>query len=123
MRLHVLCLVFAAMIFAGCETMTGFAPGAGGYDSVPDGEKAQATFSGGDGSSIQQAVIIGDATEKTGVRAEYIWLHERYPGYRLRFQGLRHEAGRVYDEMMIVAADGKSHTIFFDITPFFGKSK
>src|ERR1035438_2241170 len=102
--------------------MTGFAPGTAGYDTVPDGEKAQATFSGGDGSSLKQAVVITDATgEKTGVRAEYVWLHEHYPGYRLRGQILRNEGGRAFDEMRIVSADGKSHTIFFDITSFFGK--
>src|SRR5882762_8907074 len=119
MKLQLLCLALAVTVFVGCETIPGVAPG--GYDTVPDGEKAQAVFSGGDGSSIKQAVIISDtASEKTGVRAEYVWLHEHYPGYRLRGQGLRHDKGRSYDEMRIVTADGKSRTVFFDITSFFG---
>jgi hypothetical protein len=122
MKLQILCLALAATVFVGCETTTGFAPRSSGYDTVPDGEKAQAAFSGGDGSSMKQAVIITDtASEKTGVRAEYVWLHEHYPGYRLRGQGLRHDGGRSYDEMRITTADGKLRTIFFDITSFFGK--
>src|SRR5262245_60676581 len=50
------------------------------YNSVHDGEKAQATFSGGDGSSIKDAVVITASSEATGDRAAYIWLHEHYPG-------------------------------------------
>jgi hypothetical protein len=121
MRLHIFCLVLASMVFAGCGSLTGFSPGAGGYDSVRDDETTQATFSSGDGSSVQQAVIIDNATEKTGVRAEYIWLHKHYPGYRLRGQQLLNKDGRVYDVTKIVATDGKAHTIYFDITPYFGK--
>ncbi|MBC8095103.1 MAG: hypothetical protein H7Y43_04760 [Akkermansiaceae bacterium] len=127
MNIQSICLVLVAAIFVGCETtrpgQTGFAPGRGsGFDVVPDDEKAQATFSGGDGSTIKQAVVITEATGvKTGVRAEYGWLHQHYPGYRLRGQGLRHQGGRSYDEMRIVTADGKSRTVFFDITSFFGK--
>ena len=122
MRLRTFCLVLTAIVFVGCKTTPGFSPGGGGYDSVPDGEKAQAAFSGGDGSSIQQAVVITGATgEKTGIRAEYIWLHEHYPGYRLRLQRLRNEEMKAYDEMRIITSDGKSRTIFFDITSFFGK--
>jgi len=130
MRLQIACLALAAIVFAGCktttgfspETTTGFSPGSGDYDHVPDGEKAQATFSGGDGSSIERAVIITEtASEKTGILAEYVWLHEHYPGYRLRGQMLRNAGGRAFDEMRIVSADGKSHAIFFDITSFFGK--
>jgi hypothetical protein len=122
MKLLILCFALTATFFVGCVTMTGYAPGSGGYDTVPNGEKAQAVFSGGDGLSIKQAVIITEtANEKTGVGAEYVWLHEHYPGYRLRFQGLRLDGGRSYDEMKITTADGKSRTIFFDITSFFGK--
>jgi hypothetical protein len=122
MRSLVVCLALTASVFVGCHGMPGFAPGAGGYDPVADGEKAKATFSGGDGSSIQQAVIISQtAGEDTGVRAEYVWLHEHYPGYRLQLQSLKSEGHKAYDVMMIRMADGKSLTIFFDITAFFGK--
>ena len=122
MKLRAFCIVLAAIVFVGCKTTPEFTPGSGGYDHIPDGMKAEAAFSGGDGSSIKQAVIITDATgEKTGVRAEYIWLHEHYPSYRLRLQALRSEDGKAYDMMKIITADGKPITIFFDITSFLGK--
>ncbi len=77
MRLHVRCLALAIIVLTGCETMTGYDPGSSGYDTVPDGEKAEAVFGGGDGSSIKRAVVITEtANEKTGVRAEYVWLHQ-----------------------------------------------
>ena len=124
---HFILFIFAAMLFAGCEPtqsgQTSFRPSGGGrIDSVPDGERAQATFSGGDGSTAKQAVVITDASgEKTGIRAEYVWLHEHYPGYRLQTQILRNIDYKAYDEMRIIGADAKPYTVFFDITSFFGK--
>src|SRR4051812_47122431 len=45
------------------------------YNSVHVGEKAHATFSEGDGSSIKDAVVVTADSEATGNRAAYIWLH------------------------------------------------
>ena len=93
-----------------------------GFDVIPDGETAEAAFSGGDGSSLKQAVVITGATgEKTGVRAEYVWLHQHYPGYQVKDQVLRHERDKYYNEMLIVTSDEKSRKVFFDITSFLGK--
>ena len=92
------------------------------YDSVRDGEKAQAKFSGGDGSSIKEAVVITASSETTGYRAAYIWLHEHYPGSRLQREGFAYDdAGTYYTEITIVTADGKSRTVCFETTSFFGK--
>ena len=92
------------------------------YDSVHDGEKAQATFSGGDGSSVKDAIVITASSEETGYRAAYIWLHEHYPGSRLQDEGSDYDdGGRFYNEIKIVTADGKSRIIFFETTSFFGK--
>ena len=92
------------------------------YDSVHDGEKAQATFSGGDGSSIKDAVVITASSEQTGYRAAYIWLHEHYRGSRLQDEGFAYDdGGRYYNEIRIVTADGKPRTVFFETTSFFGK--
>jgi hypothetical protein len=92
------------------------------YDSVHDGEKAQATFSGGDGSTVKDAVVITASNEKTGNRAAYIWLHEHYPGSRLQDESFGYgDSGRYYNETKIVTADGKAHTVFFETTSFFGK--
>jgi hypothetical protein len=119
-------LVVLAVFLAGCGTTktgdTGYSPGSGsGVDFITGDEKADAVFSGGDGSSLKQAVIVGAAGEKQGIRAEYIWLHGHYPHYTLKLQSLRGADGHAYDKMDIVTADGQALSVFFDITPFFGK--
>ena len=92
------------------------------YDSVHDGEKAQAAFSGGDGSSIKDAVVITASSEETGYRAAYIWLHDHYPSSRFESEGFDYDnTANYYTEIKIATADGKSRTIFFDTTSFFGK--
>jgi hypothetical protein len=121
----VICMVFVAELFVGCATTrTGIGysshPGSS-YDSVPDDEAAQATFSGGDGSSIKHAVVITASGEETGIRAAYVWSHEHYPGSRLLDEGVDYNGDRFYFEMKIVMADGKPRTIFFEITSFFGQ--
>ena len=108
-------------------TRTAIASGpdsAAAYDSVHDGEKAQATFSGGDGSSIKDAVVITASSEETGNRAAYIWLHEHYPGSRFQDEGLDYDdSARYYSEIKIVTSDGKSRTVFFETTSFWGNGK
>ena len=91
------------------------------YASVRDGEKAQATFSGGDGSSIEHAVVVTASSEKTGHRAAYIWLRERYPSSRLLNESFAFNGDRYYNEIKIATADGGSRTVFFETTSFFGK--
>ena len=108
-------------------TRTAIASGpdpASAYESVHDGEKPQATFSGGDGSSIKDAVVITASSEETGDRAAYIWLHEHYPGSHLQDEGEDYDdTARHYSEIKIVASDGKSRTVFFETTSFWGNGK
>ncbi len=79
------------------------------------------THSGGDGSSFEQAVIVEAAHESEGIRAEYRWLSEHYPGYKRGPQHLRGANGRAYDQLDIVTAGGQHRSVYFDITSFFGK--
>lgn len=81
---------------------------------------AEVTFAGGDGSSLEKAVLIQGATEATGVPAEYAYLRRHYPGSGVTKQSLLNEKGRIYDALDFVW-NGKSQTIYFDITEFFGK--
>ena len=85
------------------------------------GKPPKVTFAGGDGSSLEKAIIVKGATEQTGVDAEYAYLAQHYPGYKLGRQSLQHVKGRSYDVLDFTTADGKKMTIFFDITEFFGK--
>jgi len=79
------------------------------------------SYAGGDGSSIEQAVVIKGATESTGVHAEYVWIAQRYPGYRRGTQSLRASGGRQYDVLEFTTASGEQKRVYFDITDFFGK--
>lgn len=79
-------------------------------------------FEGGDGSSLEQAVIIKNAkNEEEGVDAEAKWIRKVHPGWRKGDQALLSEKGKAYDRIEYTTPDGKTKTIFFDITEFFGK--
>ena len=79
------------------------------------------SYSGGDGSSLQQAVIIKSAkNEEAGVAAERTWMEQRYPGFHKGEQALLNSDGKHYDEIKITTREGHK-TVYFDITDFFGK--
>ena len=77
--------------------------------------------SGGNGSSIENAIIISECTNEEGVSQEYLELKKRFKEYRLLQQSLLMEKGKVYDKLELIVEKGKEITIFFDITDFFGK--
>jgi hypothetical protein len=78
-------------------------------------------FAGGDGSSVDKAVVILGATEATGVRAEYLWLGAHFPEWKLQDQSTLNQGKQIYDVMKFAMPDGSQHTVYFDITDFFGK--
>jgi len=79
------------------------------------------TYSGGDGSSMDNAVVIHAKTDRDGTHAEYAWLHEFHPGYKLIKQSLVSAGGRKVDVLEITDEDGKPRTYYFDISESFGK--
>jgi len=74
-----------------------------------------------DGSSIEQAIVINETSEVARVSAEYIWLQENYPGYKLSMQFLSSRDNKSYDSMLIETSDGSRKKIYFDISDFHGK--
>jgi hypothetical protein len=79
-------------------------------------------FSGGDGSSIAQAVVIENAKgEDDGVDAEYRWVRSKNPGFKFEGQGIITKDQKVYDRLEGTKADGTKSEFYFDITLFFGK--
>ena len=79
-------------------------------------------FEGGDGSSIEQAVIVkGAKNEFEGVEAEAKWIRKVHPGWQKGAQALLSEKKRYYDRIEYATPAGKTETIFFDISDFFGK--
>ena len=79
------------------------------------------SYSGGDGSSLEQAIVIkGAKDEEAGVAAERTWMEQRYPGFHKGQQALLGSGGKHYDEIRITTREGQK-TVYFDITDFFGK--
>jgi len=106
------------LLLIGCQT-TGGTSSAG---SIPSGGPTRISYEGGDGSSTAQAVIIkGARNESDGVRSEYSWIQQHFPGSRPAQQGLINSNGRAYDSVTFTLANGERRTVFFDIGEFFGK--
>jgi hypothetical protein len=89
--------------------------------------KNEIIFLGGDGSSIESAIIIkGAKHEQLGVDAEYVYLSNklgvRWQDWQLVSQGLRVEKEKSYDEMKIKdLKTGEEKMYYFDISEFFGR--
>jgi hypothetical protein len=79
------------------------------------------SFSGGDGSSIEKAVIIKAPNNLVGIRGEYNWIRMNCPGWKLETQSTLKGAGKVYDKMYFLKPDGQRTILFFDVTDFYGK--
>jgi len=80
------------------------------------------TYSGGDGSSFEQAVVITGAYDTDrGIGAENAWIRKTYPRSQKVKQALKGSDGKAYDIITIVTADGDTRDVYFDITAFFGK--
>ena len=82
---------------------------------------AGATFSGGDGSSRDNAVVIDASNESEGVQAEYEWIKDHLPGAQIESTSLIDKDGKVYDSFEVTLASGETRTLWFDITAYFGK--
>ncbi len=104
---------FAAILsMSACKTKSKTGSSSGTV-SVNSGER--------DGSSFEKAIIVEEKTESAGVDAEYKWLAQHYPGYKLQQQSLLMNSGKSYDKMHIKTAQGEVKDIYFDISNFFGK--
>jgi hypothetical protein len=111
---------FLLATLAGCASQSSV-PGGPLPATVP-GLAEGVHFAGGDGSSQEHAVIVLGATEPTGVEAEYLWLRVQYPGYKLIRQGLiQGKDGKSFDILEFSTPDGAKHSVYFDITDYFGK--
>ncbi|MFX1478879.1 MAG: hypothetical protein ACFFCI_12175 [Promethearchaeota archaeon] len=78
-------------------------------------------ISGGDGSSIENAIVISDCRDQEGVQQEYKEIRKRFGEYRLIRQVLLENEGRMYDKLELELRNGDIKLVYFDITHFFGK--
>jgi hypothetical protein len=73
------------------------------------------------GTSFSNAVVIMVETESAGLKEEYKWLSNNYPGYGLIKKTHVTRSSKHYDIMRIKTRDGHLKTIYFDTTHFWGK--
>ena len=79
------------------------------------------SYSEGDGSSFERAIIVKAPNEQTGVPVEYAYIARRYPGYHRGSQSLLGHGKRAFDVLEFTTKEGKKKTLYFDITSFRGK--
>ena len=77
---------------------------------------ASVRYSGGDGLSFDDAIIIVGADILSGVRAEYDYIEQRYPGYQFHQQSLKEYKGRTFDVLEFTTAAGEKKAMYFDIS-------
>src|SRR5215470_13677509 len=79
-------------------------------------ENAKYSFSGGDGASLNAAVIVHAADESVGILAEHAWIRQHWPNSKLGRQELLSKNNRQYDALTITDSSGLEHTLYFDIS-------
>jgi hypothetical protein len=84
-------------------------------------ESTPASYSGGDGSAFEAAIIITADSERTGVDAEYDYINKHFPGSRRGSQSLVQHKKRDFDILEFTTKDGNKRKLYFDITSFLGK--
>lgn len=82
-------------------------------------------FSGGDGSSFENAVKLCTKSKEKGVQAEYQYLDkvsiEKGMDGKLGDQMLNIHNNIAYDVISVFWEDGTEQTFYFDISEFYGK--
>ena len=73
-----------------------------------------------DGSSIDRAIGIIENDTMRGIAAEYSWIEEHMPEYRVVGQALLKKNDSVYDRIDVQNEAGDIRSIYFDIKSFFG---
>ena len=119
MKREFLFIVF--LLIAGCEPAQKQTNQTAGHTTTSNPPIKDVSFSGGDGSSIENAVIIKAPNNFIGVKAEYDWIKKNHPGWKLVTQSVVNKKGKLYDKMDFQTPEGQAVTLYFDITDFFGK--
>jgi hypothetical protein len=73
------------------------------------------------GLSCRSAIVINATSEETGIAEENTWIKENYPGAKKVKQALTTCNDKPADQIDIETANGRSVSIYFDISNFFGK--
>jgi hypothetical protein len=73
------------------------------------------------GLSCRSAIVIEATTEQTGIAEEKAWINENYPGATVSKQAHTTCNDKPADQFDIETANGRSVSVYFDISNFFGK--
>jgi hypothetical protein len=78
---------------------------------------------GGDGSTPERAITLPDAkNESDGVKSERRAAAYYFRGWKWQSQSLvTNLSPKVYDQIEMIGPDGAAHSVYFDITNWFGK--
>jgi len=96
------------LALCGCQTT--------GESSTPN-----SGFSGGDGLTIEHAVVMTGGSDVTNVAAEYAWIRQHEPNAKVTGQALITQNKRAFDKLDVALPDGSTKSYYFDITSGFGK--
>jgi hypothetical protein len=87
------------------------------HDEGMLGKPSVITFGGGDGRTLQTAVVIrGVASSSEVVDAEHRWIRENHPDWEKGNQALLTEGDRSFDRIDYQLPTGEKQTLYFDIT-------
>jgi hypothetical protein len=89
-------------------------------------EAANVKIAGGDGLTIENAVIITAKSETTGIAAEYDFIGSKYGArnvaWQVLSQAVQNKKSKIYDVITIkLAKNDEKLDVYFDITNFYGK--
>lgn len=73
------------------------------------------------GLSCNSEIVINATHEKAGIAEERAWINENYPGAKMIKQGLTTCNDKPADQIDIETANGRTVSIYFDISNFLGK--
>jgi hypothetical protein len=121
MNMKIEFLLIILLLAAGCESKEAQTAAPAKEPKTAGHPTVRATIIGGDGSSVEKAVIIKSPDNFIGVRIEYTWIKKNCPGWQLEKQSSFKAGNKIYDKMEFRTPDGQRKTIFFDITDFYGK--
>lgn len=118
---HLIGTISALALCACATTASQGGAAEGGTPAEGSEERVYATISTQDGTSFEHAVVIEAASEREGGELESRWVTERYPRYRVKKQSVIKLQQRQYAVLEIVDGLGEEHSLYFDITSFYGK--
>jgi hypothetical protein len=82
-------------------------------------------YSGGNGSSEPEAIVISLASSKNGIAAEYAYIEAKYGhenvGWTFERKYLVENNEKYFDVFYLKLSSGEQQIIYFDITSFFGR--